>query len=117
MGRLSTHVLDTVRGGPADGVRIDLAVATATGWRTLKSVTTNDDGRTPEPILEGDALKPGRYELVFHVADYFARRGTAQGTPPFLDEIPIRFTIVDPEANYHVPLIVTPWSYSTYRGS
>ena len=117
MGRLSTHVLDTARGGPADGVRIDLAVADGAGWRTLKSVTTNEDGRTAEPLLEGDALAPGRYELVFHVAEYFARRGTAQGTPPFLDAVPVRFTIADPDAHYHVPLLVTPWSYSTYRGS
>lgn len=117
MGQLSTHVLDTVRGGPADGVGIDLAIADGTGWRTLKSVTTNENGRTARPILDGDELAPGCYELVFHVAEYFARRGVAQGSPPFLDAIPVRFTIVDASAHYHVPLLVTPWSYSTYRGS
>jgi len=117
MGKLSTHVLDTVSGKPAAGVRIVLGRIEGDRCVALKTVTTNADGRTDEPLLSGDALAAGTYELVFFAAEYFARNGAALTHPPFLDAIPIRFGIADPHSNYHVPLLVTPWSYSTYRGS
>ena len=108
MSTLSTHVLDTARGRPAAGMKIDLY--RCDGSALLKSVTTNNDGRTDGPLLTGDEMKLGNYELVFHVGDYF-------GDKSFLDEVPVRFTISDAQTKYHVPLLVTPWSYSTYRGS
>jgi 5-hydroxyisourate hydrolase len=117
-GRLTTHVLDTANGRPAAGVTIEL-------WRIgikpaprelLKTLTTNIDGRTDEPVLAGDELKGGTYELFFAVGDYFAGQSGVT-TPPFLDRVPVRFTIADPSQHYHVPLLVSPWAYSTYRGS
>lgn len=112
-GKLSTHVLDTTRGGPAAGVKIEL-------WRfgpepvLVKSVVTNADGRTDQPLLGPSEMAPGSYELVFAVADYFVSRGVES---PFLGLVPVRFNIADAGASYHVPLVVTPWAYSTYRGS
>lgn len=108
MSSLSTHVLDTSRGRPAAGMKIEL-------WSQdrsmlLKTVTTDRDGRTDEPLLTGDTMAVGTYELVFHVGEYFGDRS-------FLDQVPVRFTISDASAKYHVPLLVTPWAYSTYRGS
>jgi 5-hydroxyisourate hydrolase len=117
MGKLSTHVLDTARGRAAAGVRIDLMHCDGEHRVLLKTVKTNADGRTDEPLLAGDAFAAGTYELTFYVADYFTGAGVPQGAPPFLDRVPLRFTIADPHNNYHVPLLVTPWSYSTYRGS
>ena len=117
MGKLSTHVLDTTQGKPGAGVRIDL-YAIADGARTLlKSDTTNADGRCGAPLLEGDALRSGRYELVFAAGDYFAAQGVALPEPRFIDQVTIAFGIAAADQNYHVPLVVTPWSYSTYRGS
>ncbi len=116
MGRLTTHVLDTARGVPAAGMSIELFSLEGTRTR-LKSVVTNKDGRTDAPLLEGDALKAGRYELVFAVAAYFRAAGLNLADPPFLDEVPVRFAIADPAAHYHVPLLASPWSYTTYRGS
>ena len=117
MGRLSTHVLDTSRGKPAAGVRIVLERLAPDGARkTLAEAITNADGRTAAPLLSGEAFKPGTYELAFHVGDYFRLRGTPMAVPPFLDIVPVRFHLAD-EGHYHVPLLVTPWSYSTYRGS
>ena len=115
MGRLTTHVLDIASGIPAAGMRIELRSAVTDS--ALFVVTTNADGRAPAPLLEGEALVPGRYELRFHVADYFRTRGTALPDPPFLDVITIAFGIADSALHYHVPLLVSPWSYSTYRGS
>jgi hydroxyisourate hydrolase len=112
-GRLTTHVLDTARGVPAAGVLIELR----RGTHLLKTARTNADGRTDEPLLAGDALEPGSYDLVFHVGDYFAGAGPAAGEIRFLDEVPVRFGVADAAAHYHVPLLVSPWSYSTYRGS
>lgn len=112
-GRLTTHVLDTARGRPAAGVTIELRA----GDETLKTVRTNADGRTDEPLLSGEALTAREYELLFHVGDYFAAAGLAREGAPFLDRVPVRFGIGDPDAHYHVPLLVSPWSYSTYRGS
>jgi hydroxyisourate hydrolase len=118
MGRLTTHVLDTTRGGPAAGVRIDLSTIDADGRaKLLATVRTNRDGRTDQPLLDGAAFAAGRYELVFYVGAYFAIGGGALADPPFLDSVPIRFGIADAESHYHVPLLVSPWSYSTYRGS
>lgn len=118
MGRLSTHVLDTVAGGPAAGVWIELfAVGPAGERELLKGVRTNADGRTDEPLLAGDAMRIGAYELMFHMAAHFRATSAAMSDPPFLDLIPVRFSIADPGANYHVPLLASPWSFSTYRGS
>ncbi|QIB34142.1 2-oxo-4-hydroxy-4-carboxy-5-ureidoimidazoline decarboxylase [Ancylobacter pratisalsi] len=116
-GRLSTHVLDTHKGGPAQDVRVELYEVGASGRARLKEALTNADGRTDGPLLSGAPLRTGTYELVFHIGAYFATRGLALPGQPFLDQVPIRFGIDDPEGHYHVPLVVTPWSYSTYRGS
>lgn len=117
MGKLSTHVLDLVIGRPAAGIRFELSRIDGDQKTTLIAARTNSDGRSDGPVLAGDALHPGDYELLFHVAEYFTARGVAQGSPPFLSVVPVRFTVADVSANYHVPLLVTPWSYSTYRGS
>jgi len=117
-GRLSTHVLDTHSGAPAPGVLIELLELSASGERrALVSMITNRDGRTDQPLIGGCPLPIGRYQLRFHVGDYFARLGTPRADPPFLDVVPVEFAIAEPEAHYHVPLLVTPWSYVTYRGS
>jgi 2-oxo-4-hydroxy-4-carboxy-5-ureidoimidazoline decarboxylase len=116
-GRLSTHVLDTHSGKPAAGVRIELYEIAASATSLLAEAVTNADGRTDEPLLSGGPLRIGSYELRFHVGAYFAKGGTALAKPAFLDMIPVRFAIAEPEGHYHVPLLVTPWSYSTYRGS
>ncbi len=118
MGRLSTHVLDTHSGCPAVGVPIELHGIDGGGIpRLLKRLVTNSDGRTDAPLLAGGEMAKGTFELRFHVAGYFGRSGAAQADPPFLDEIPIRFSISDVNGHYHVPLLVSPWAYSTYRGS
>ena len=118
MGRLTTHVLDTANGRPAAGVRIELrAIDGSGGSRTLATSITNADGRTDQPLLAGDGLEAGRYELLFHVGAYFGAAGAAQDDPPFLDIVPLRFGIAHPDGHYHVPLLVSPWSYATYRGS
>jgi 2-oxo-4-hydroxy-4-carboxy-5-ureidoimidazoline decarboxylase len=117
-GRLSTHVLDTHSGRPAAGVIIELVELSANAEQhVIARATTNRDGRTDARLIEGRPLPIGRYELRFHVADYFARLGVQRDDPPFLDVVPVRFAIAEPEGHYHVPLLVTPWSYSTYRGS
>ncbi|WP_425105663.1 2-oxo-4-hydroxy-4-carboxy-5-ureidoimidazoline decarboxylase [Ancylobacter sp.] len=116
-GRLSTHVLDTHRGGPAQGVRVELYEVGASARALLTEAVTNADGRTDAPLLSGAPLRAGRYELVFHVGAYFTARGLDLPGPAFLDTVPLRFGIAEPEGHYHVPLVVTPWSYSTYRGS
>ena len=117
MGRLSTHVLDTASGRPAAGMRLEFAVMDGGHWKTLKTLNTNADGRTDEPLLAGDAMRKGEYRLLFHVGGYFRRTGTVLPEPPFLDLVPIRFNVFDAEQHYHVPLLCSPWSYSTYRGS
>jgi 2-oxo-4-hydroxy-4-carboxy-5-ureidoimidazoline decarboxylase len=116
-GRLSTHVLDTHAGKPASGVRVELYEIGASATAFLVEAVTNADGRTDEPLISGSPLRVGRYELRFHVGDYFAKRNANLPQPAFLDVVPIRFAIAEPEGHYHVPLLVTPWSYSTYRGS
>lgn len=119
-GYLTTHVLDTARGVPAAGMRVALwRVDAASGERheLLADVRTNGDGRVDRPLLSGDAFAAGTYELVFSAGEYFASAGVALPDPPFLDRVPIRFGIADAEGHYHVPLLVSPWAYSTYRGS
>ena len=119
MGLLTTHVLDTALGKPADSLRLTVwAITNGADIKTaLKTVETNQDGRTDEPLLAGAELRPGTYELTFDVAPYFARTGALLPDPPFLDQVPVRFSVADADAHYHVPLLVSPWSYSTYRGS
>jgi 5-hydroxyisourate hydrolase len=115
---LTTHVLDTARGRPAAGMALELAHLGEDGERRLlKRVRTNADGRTDEPLLSGEESVRGVYEIVFEVGEYFAGRPEVGDAPPFLDRVPLRFGISDPAAHYHVPLLTSPWSYSTYRGS
>jgi 5-hydroxyisourate hydrolase len=117
MGKLSTHVLDTAQGKPGAGVQVELYALEA-GQRTLlKREFTKADGRCTSPLLEGEALRVGQYELVFAAGDYFAVQGVALPQPRFIDRVTIAFGVADAAQNYHVPLVVTPWSYSTYRGS
>jgi 5-hydroxyisourate hydrolase len=116
-GRLTTHVLDTAQGVPAPGMEIELWFLQGEERRHLKTVRTDDDGRTGEPLLEAEELHPGAYELVFSVGAYFAGQPIEVPEPPFLDQVPVRFGVADAGAHYHVPLLVSPWAYSTYRGS
>lgn len=117
MGHLSTHVLDTARGRPAEGIRITLYRVSGNSHRKIAEATTNADGRTPEPILSGKGFTAGCYELIFHAGDYLGASGAVLSDPPFLDTIPIRFSVADPDQKYHVPLLLSPFGYSTYRGS
>jgi 5-hydroxyisourate hydrolase len=118
MGRLSTHVLDTANGIPAQGIAIDLHKIHDDGSRSLiKSVITNADGRTDTPLLDDNSCKLGIYELTFKIGVYFRSKGNIPATPAFFDHVPVRFAITDEHARYHVPLVCSPWSYSTYRGS
>ncbi|MBF6593374.1 MAG: hydroxyisourate hydrolase [Thermaceae bacterium] len=118
MARLSTHVLDLAAGKPAAGVDIELFKLNLSGGRAfVKATTTNADGRTDELLLWGERLEPGVYELVFHAAAYLKSQGYSLPDPPFLDEVVIRFGIADPQGHYHVPLLLSPFGYSTYRGS
>lgn len=116
-GFLTTHVLDTARGVPASRMAIDLFALSGTGRDKIASVTTNADGRTDSPILPKEKFAPGTYELVFHVGAYLRRLGGSTEEPLFLDEVPIRFGINDAASHYHVPLLISPFGYSTYRGS
>lgn len=118
-GKLTTHVLDTARGRPAANIAIALwFVDPHSDEKTLlKTVTTNADGRTDVPLLSEGELKVGVYELIFSIGDYFSQSVDNLSDPPFFDRIPLQFGIADPTAHYHVPLLVSPWSYSTYRGS
>ena len=116
MGRLTTHVLDTSNGRPASGMQVELSVLEAGHWRSLKSVRMNAEGRCDAPLLEGAALVIAEYRLVFDVAAYYRGLGTTLPDPPFLDRVPVGFGVADPAAHYHLPLLCTPWSYSTYRG-
>jgi 5-hydroxyisourate hydrolase len=115
-GKLTTHVLDTAHGRPAAGMRIELHRLERGEKIPLADTITNPDGRTPAPLLEGEAFRPGKYRLLFHVGAYFTAAGSPDGGK-FLDVVPVLFKIDDASANYHVPLLVSPWSYSTYRGS
>jgi 5-hydroxyisourate hydrolase len=116
-GYLTTHVLDTARGQPAQGMKIDLYRIEGEAWTHLVTKVTNADGRTDGPILPVDQFKVGRYELLFYVGAYLDATGTKSETPRFLDEVPIRFGISEATSHYHVPLLISPFSFSTYRGS
>lgn len=121
MGFLTTHVLDTMNGCPAAGMRVQLHRLDGDGdgdvARLLRDLTLDADGRAGGPLLEGDAFQPGRYRLTFDLGDYFRARGAALPEPVFLDRVPLDFGIADAGSHYHVPLLASPWSYSTYRGS
>ena len=116
MGYLTTHVLDTARGRPAAGQKIEL-YALDPERRLLRTAQTNADGRCDGPLLEGTAFRRGVYELVFFVGDYFRAAGVTLPDPPFLDQVVLRFGIAEADRHYHVPLLVSPWTYTTYRGS
>lgn len=116
-GYLTTHVLDTATGLPAAGLRITLSRLAGGNCEKLAEMVTNADGRTDQPILPPDRFATGSYELVFFAGDYLRKTGQAGAEPLFLDEVPIRFGMADPEAHYHVPLLLSPYGYSTYRGS
>ena len=117
MGHLSTHVLDTANGCPAGGMRITLQRLDATGPVTLKALALNHDGRADGPLLNAAEMAVGRYRLLFEVAPYFRARGAELPDPPFIDTVQLDFGIAAADGHYHVPLLVSPWSYSTYRGS
>ena len=117
MGRLTTHVLDTAHGTPGSGIDVRLYRAGPKGYEIVTSTLTNADGRGDAPLLEGTAMIAGRYRLVFGAGAYFRRIGTPLADPAFVDEVTLDFGIADTGAHYHVPLLVSPWSYSTYRGS
>jgi len=117
MGFLTTHVLDTMNGCPAAGMRVALYRLDAETPQLLCEITLDEDGRAGGPLLEGDAFQAGRYRLAFEVGAYFRARGAALPEPVFLDRVPLDFGIADAGSHYHVPLLASPWSYSTYRGS
>ncbi|MGR5000069.1 hydroxyisourate hydrolase [Vibrio celticus] len=117
MGRLTTHVLDTTHGLPGAEIKVELYKVNEDSTEKLATVSTNSDGRTDAPILAGNDFRPGKYQLVFYVADYYKSKGVELDGVPFLDDVVIRFGLDDPEAHYHVPLLVSPYSFSTYRGS
>jgi len=117
VGKLTTHVLDTAGGRPAAGMRIDFAAVGPSAPTPIATVHTNAEGRTDRPLLDSGAMRAGLFELTFHVADYFRNQHVTLADPPFLDQVPLRFAIADAGAHYHVPLLCSPWSYSTYRGS
>ncbi|KQV61674.1 MULTISPECIES: hydroxyisourate hydrolase [unclassified Duganella] len=117
MGKLSTHVLDITQGKPGAGVKVELFRVEGNTKVLLKTDTTNQDGRCEAPLLTGGEVVAGKYELVFAAGDYFAAQGVALPEPRFVDEVVIAFGIADADANYHVPIVVSPWAYSTYRGS
>lgn len=116
-GWLSTHVLDTASGTPAANVEIELFRIDGEARTRIANLRTNDDGRCDGPLLIGDTFTSGQYELLFHVAAYYRAKGVTLPEPAFLDQVPIRFGISDGDAHYHVPLLVAPYGYSTYRGS
>ncbi|MDW7747166.1 hydroxyisourate hydrolase [Halomonas sp.] len=117
MGYLTTHVLDTAQGRPGQGIRIEVFRLEGETRTRLKAVVTNDDGRCDAPLLEGDDFTTGEYELLFHAGDYLRARGVEADEPRFLDVIPLRFGVADAGQHYHVPLLLSPYGYSTYRGS
>lgn len=117
MGRLTTHVLDTANGIPGAEIKVELYRIEDTALHWVKTVYTNADGRTDEAILDNESFNPGKYQLIFHTADYFKQQGMSLPDIPFLDDVVIRFGIADSSSHYHVPLLVSPYSFSTYRGS
>ena len=116
MAGITTHVLNTVTGKPGADMRIDFSVKDGDTWKLVKSVRTNADGRTDEMVLKPEDTKVGQYELMFHVDDYFAKQGMPMAGS-FIEQVPVRFSVFDPKQHYHVPMLATPWSCATYRGS
>jgi 5-hydroxyisourate hydrolase len=114
--RITLHALDVYSGKPAAHMTVDLSVLDGAAYRLIKTVQTTPSGRPESPVLSGDDCKIGEYELLFHVADYYSSLGVKLPSRPFLNKVPVRFTVFEPAA-YHIPLLLTPWSYSTYRGS
>ncbi len=114
---LTTHMLDVANGKPAEGVRIEFSVREGERYRLVSTVRTNADGRTPEPLLTAQTMKAGEYQLVFYIAEYYTKLGTVLPNPPFLEKAVIQFGMADAASHYHVPILATPWSYTTYRGS
>lgn len=117
MAGLSTHILDTAKGSPAAGVRVELFELVDDQRRLICDAVTNDDGRTDTPLLNADQMRPGTFEILFHIGSYFIGDTMADNQSGFLDIVPVRFIIADPTQHYHVPLLASPWSYTTYRGS
>ena len=117
MGHLSTHVLDTANGCPAAGMKVSLLRIEPQGPTALRHFTLNEDGRADQALLNAQEMAVGRYRLLFETADYFRRLGTELPDPPFLETVQLDFGIADAQGRYHVPLLISPWSYSTYRGS
>ena len=116
MTKLTTHVLDVYSGKPGKGIKVDLYLIQSDNKKKLNSIILNNDGRSDKPLVEGSNFKEGKYELVFFIGDYFKKiKDTSQ--IPFLDDVVVRFGISNSKEHYHVPLLVSPWSYSTYRGS
>tara|TARA_B100000035_G_scaffold297740_1_gene290799 strand:- start:1131 stop:1481 length:351 start_codon:yes stop_codon:yes gene_type:complete len=116
MTKLTTHVLDVFSGKPGKGIKVELFFLDGDNREKVTSITLNNDGRSDKPLVEKDKFKNGKYELIFHIGDYF-KTITNQDQPQFLDDVIVRFGISNNKENYHVPLLVSPWSYSTYRGS
>jgi 5-hydroxyisourate hydrolase len=114
---LTTHMLDTVSGKPAEGVRIDFSASDGDGYKLIRTVHTNADGRNAEPLLTPETMKTGQFQLVFYIAEYFTKQGTVLPNPPFIEKAVIQFGMADATSHYHVPLLASPWSYTTYRGS
>lgn len=117
MGKITTHVLDTANGRPGAGIAVSLWRLEADGRQQIVSTLTNADGRCDAPLLDGERMVAGRYELIFSAGDYFRALATPLPEPAFVDEVVLRFGVANAEQHYHVPLLVSPWSYSTYRGS
>ena len=116
-GKLTTHVLDIANGCPAQGMQVELWSLENPVPARIKTIRTNADGRADQPLLSGAEMKEGDYELLFFVGDYFAARGVSLSKPRFLDRVPVRFGIAEAGTHYHIPLLASPWAYSTYRGS
>lgn len=114
---LTTHVLDTASGKPGEGVKIEFSVLDGETYKLLATVHTNADGRNAQPLLTPETMKVGKYQLVFYIGEYFTKLGTVLPNPPFLEKAIIQFGMADATAHYHVPILVSPWSYTTYRGS
>ncbi len=114
---LTTHMLDVANGKPAEGVQIDFSAWDGSAYKLVKTVRTTVDGRAPEPLLTADTMKVGKYQLVFHIADYFKKLGTVLPNPPFVETAVIQFGIAEAKEHYHVPLLASPWTFTTYRGS
>jgi 5-hydroxyisourate hydrolase len=116
MARLSMHMLDTVSGEGAGSIRVDFSKLEGGSYKLIRSITTNEVGRTPDPLMSGDTITPGSYQFEVYVAEYYAKKGIKLDGGPFFDKLPVRFTIFDASQNYHVPVLFSPWGYTTYRG-